>query len=338
MGPVAYQGLRQSLREEGAFRLSNLRGLLTVLFEAAVLSLGVGYLVYGAAPFGAGYWVAEVLLGTSLYRMFVLLHECGHGTLFRGRTANTIVGTLISPFCLMPYFPWRSIHFLHHKWVGVIDKDPTQAHLLKLSSLSSGGRLLFRILWKCFLPIPYITYIIDVFWGQPFRQLRRGEHAAAGRGFFSLLCCTAPHAALLASLGPARYATLFGPMLLLYFVIFEMVNLPQHAGIFPHLSTEHPASIPPHAQDEITRTARLPGIVGVLLCYNFNLHTEHHLFPTIPWYRLPAVSQKVDGHDDVLYQNVSMMCFAIESRLEDPIDFFVNSLPDGAAGHLMEPV
>src|SRR6516165_2536414 len=132
MGPVAYQGLRQRLREEGAFRLSNLRGLLTVLFEAAVLSLGVGYLVYGAAPFGAGYWAAEVLLGTSLYRVFVLLHECGHGTLFRGRTANTIVGTLISPFCLMPYFPWRSIHFLHHKWVGVIDKDPTQAHLLKL--------------------------------------------------------------------------------------------------------------------------------------------------------------------------------------------------------------
>jgi fatty acid desaturase len=180
-----------------------------------------------------------------------------------------------------------------------------------------------------------MKYILDVFWGHPFRKLRQGDRAEAWRGFFSVFACLAPHAALVATLGPARYATWFGPMLLVYFVTFEMVNLPQHGGIFPHLSADHPTSIPPHEQDAITRSAPMPGLLGTLFCYNFNLHTEHHLFPTVPWYRLPSVARKVVECSDIQYQHVGIINFTIESRLGDPIDFYVNSLPISEAS---EPV
>jgi fatty acid desaturase len=335
MKTAQYRRLRKTLEDEGAFRISDARGFMTAAAELAVFGAGLAYLVSRATPFGPAFWRLQVLLGTSLYRMFVILHECGHGTLFRSRRVNTLVGTLVSPFCLMPYFPWRSIHFLHHKWVGVIDKDPTQAHLLKLRALSSTRKLVFRVFWKCFLPVPYIKYILDVFWRHPFRQLRKGDRGDGWRGVFSVFACLAPHVVLLACLGPARYAVWFGPMLLVYFMIFEMVNLPQHGGLFPYLSTDHPTSIPPQEQDEITRSAHMPGFVGALFCYNFNLHTEHHLFPKVPWYRLPRVARKVVEYEDLVYQNVGMIDFTIESRLKDPIDFYVNSLPVSGAS---EPI
>jgi fatty acid desaturase len=227
----------------------------------------------------------------------------------------------------MPYFPWRSIHFLHHKWVGVVDKDPTQAHLLKLRRLSAPARLLFRVCWKCLLPVPYVKYIIDVFWGYPARLIRNGDAVEGLKGIISIVVCVAPHAALVAGLGPMRYVVLFAPMLVIYYVIFEMVNLPQHGGIFPHLSSAHPNSIPLCEQDAITRSAWLPGPLGALLFYNFNLHTEHHLFPTVPWYSLPLVTKKVAEADGVAYLKVGMINFTVESRRRDPIELYVNSLP-----------
>ena len=134
-----YRTVRRALVELGAFRVSDTRGLLTVLAEFALFVVGFIILNHGSIPFGARYWMIELLLGTSLYRMFVILHECGHNTLFRSRAVSTLIGTFVSPFCLMPYFPWRSIHFLHHKWVGVIDKDPTQAHLLNCATFRIRG-------------------------------------------------------------------------------------------------------------------------------------------------------------------------------------------------------
>ena len=46
-------------------------------------------------------------------------------------------------------------------------------------------------------------------------------------------------------------------------------------------------------QQATTRSCRYPGILSELLVLNFNLHTEHHLFPALPWFRLKA-SQEAD--------------------------------------------
>jgi hypothetical protein len=71
----------------------------------------------------------------------------------------------------------------------------------------------------------------------------------------------------------------------------------------------------------------MPGLLGALFCYNFNLHTEHHLFPNVPWYRLPRIARRVVEYNFIKYNNVSIICFTIEARRRDPIDFYVKSLP-----------
>jgi len=59
-----------------------------------------------------GYWLTLILaLPTAgfLVRMFIIQHDCGHGSFFKNRKANEWVGTLASLFTMTPYRYWRRI-------------------------------------------------------------------------------------------------------------------------------------------------------------------------------------------------------------------------------------
>lgn len=71
-----------------------------------------------------GYWIG--LLGTVpaaglLVRLFMIQHDCGHGSFFRGRLANDWVGRAIGVVTLTPYGYWRHTHALHHASSGNLD-------------------------------------------------------------------------------------------------------------------------------------------------------------------------------------------------------------------------
>lgn len=64
-----------------------------------------------------GWWSALLLtpLATGLsMRVFVLQHDCGHGSLFKRRWANDLTGRLCSLLTLTPYDHWKRHHGLHH--------------------------------------------------------------------------------------------------------------------------------------------------------------------------------------------------------------------------------
>jgi omega-6 fatty acid desaturase (delta-12 desaturase) len=331
MVAATYNSLRRALQLDGAFRISNLYGALTVGAELTVMVICLAALL-AAGPFSFGYWILQVLLAVSMFRMFVILHECGHNTLFSSRTANTIIGSLASPFCLLPYVPWRDIHFEHHKWVGVVDKDPTQAHLLALRDMSRAETMLFRVVWKLWIPVPFMLFVWKVFWLYPYRELRFGKMANARKGLASVLVCALPHIIFAATTGIRTYLAVCAPAIVLFYVIYEIINLPQHSGLFPYTSNTHPAPIPLRDQDEITRTTYLPRILAVLLNYNFNFHIEHHLFPSVPWYSLPKVTSKIAGLSDFAYQRVAFLKFMVQLRRQDPIDVYVRTLPSAGEG------
>ena len=49
-----------------------------------------------------------------LVRIFIIQHDCGHGSFFRSRWANELVGSLCSVMTLTPYALWRRQHARHH--------------------------------------------------------------------------------------------------------------------------------------------------------------------------------------------------------------------------------
>jgi omega-6 fatty acid desaturase (delta-12 desaturase) len=56
-----------------------------------------------------------------LMRLFIIQHDCGHGSFFRSRRARDWVGFVIGVVTLIPYQYWRKTHAYHHAHSGDLD-------------------------------------------------------------------------------------------------------------------------------------------------------------------------------------------------------------------------
>lgn len=64
-----------------------------------------------------GYWLTLLLaIPTAgfLVRIFIIQHDCGHGSFFKSRKANDTIGFICSLFTWTPYKYWRKSHAVHH--------------------------------------------------------------------------------------------------------------------------------------------------------------------------------------------------------------------------------
>jgi acyl-lipid omega-6 desaturase (Delta-12 desaturase) len=66
-----------------------------------------------------------ILAGAFLVRVFIIFHDCGHGSYFKSRRANDIVGFLAGVLTFTPYYHWRWEHATHHGTAGHLDKRGT---------------------------------------------------------------------------------------------------------------------------------------------------------------------------------------------------------------------
>src|SRR6267378_6194523 len=65
---------------------------------------GLWYLIY--LSIAVSWWLAMplvVLAGGFLVRLFIIHHDCGHGSFFKSRAANHILGFLTGALTLTPY-------------------------------------------------------------------------------------------------------------------------------------------------------------------------------------------------------------------------------------------
>lgn len=71
------------------------------------------------------YWLTLLLAlpaGGLLVRLFIIQHDCGHGSFLKGRTANDLVGRLVSVLTVTPYEVWRREHAKHHATSGNLEE------------------------------------------------------------------------------------------------------------------------------------------------------------------------------------------------------------------------
>src|ERR1700693_4880969 len=66
--------------------------------------------------------LAIFLISLFALRIFVLMHECGHGSLFRTRRLNRAFGFLLGVVSGMPQYVWSRHHNYHHAHNGNWEK------------------------------------------------------------------------------------------------------------------------------------------------------------------------------------------------------------------------
>jgi acyl-lipid omega-6 desaturase (Delta-12 desaturase) len=77
------------------------------------------YLMY--VSLGVSRWITlplAVLAGGLLVRIFIIFHDCGHGSFFQSRRANDVWGFIAGMLTFTPYYHWRWEHSVHHATAG----------------------------------------------------------------------------------------------------------------------------------------------------------------------------------------------------------------------------
>jgi omega-6 fatty acid desaturase (delta-12 desaturase) len=81
------------------------------------------YLMYLSLP--VSWWLVvplAMLAGAFVVRVFIIFHDCGHGSYFKSRAANDLVGFIAGVLTWTPYYHWRWEHAIHHASSGHLDK------------------------------------------------------------------------------------------------------------------------------------------------------------------------------------------------------------------------
>jgi omega-6 fatty acid desaturase (delta-12 desaturase) len=98
------------------WQIINSLGSYLILWFLMVKSLEISYwLTLILSVFAAGF----------LVRIFIIFHDCGHGSFFRSKRMNTVVGIITGLFVFTPYHRWHRDHHIHHQTVGNLDKRGT---------------------------------------------------------------------------------------------------------------------------------------------------------------------------------------------------------------------
>ncbi|HEX8570157.1 MAG TPA: fatty acid desaturase [Caulobacteraceae bacterium] len=111
-------------RKLSAYKQADTRRSLLELIVTAGALLAIWAVAWTALAYGA--WGAALVLtvpaAAFLVRMFMIQHDCGHGSYFPSKAANEWTGRIIGVLTLTPYDYWRRTHAVHHATSGDLDR------------------------------------------------------------------------------------------------------------------------------------------------------------------------------------------------------------------------
>jgi acyl-lipid omega-6 desaturase (Delta-12 desaturase) len=149
----------------GRFEQSNnVKGLTQALTTLVSIALLWWFAVVSA---GVSLWLtaaAIVLLTLFTLRVFALMHECGHGSLFRSHWLNRRVGFLLGVMSGMPQYVWSQHHNYHHAHNGDWEKyrgPYTTRSVAEYAAMSGSQQCAYR--FKCSIaaaPLAGFIYLI----------------------------------------------------------------------------------------------------------------------------------------------------------------------------------
>ena len=99
-----------------------------------------------------GWWLTLVLAPIAallLVRLFIVQHDCGHGSFFRSKALNERVGACLGVLTLTPYHYWKRTHAVHHATAGDLDRrsmgDVTTLTVAEYVALPWWRRVAYRL-------------------------------------------------------------------------------------------------------------------------------------------------------------------------------------------------
>jgi omega-6 fatty acid desaturase (delta-12 desaturase) len=239
------------------------------------------------------YWSLLIAVPAAgfLVRLFMIQHDCGHGSFFRHRVVNDWVGRVMGVFTLTPYDFWRRTHAAHHATSGNLDQrgtgDIDTLTVTEYHARSRLGRLKYRLYRH-----PIVMFGIGPAYLFLLRhRLPLGLMNAGWRPWLSTMATNAVivliSATLIWFIGLKAFLLVQLPITLLAASIGVWLFYVQHQ--FEDTSWRRaPAWNLHEAALQGSSHYDLPPILRWFTA-NIGIHHVHHLCSRVPFYRLPRV-------------------------------------------------
>lgn len=220
---------------------------------------------------------AVFLLGGRQLGLAVLMHEAGHTTLFRSQRLNQSLGQWLAAYPVLgDCEAYGASHREHHRLAGT-DEDPDLPNYRAYPVSAASFR---RKLLRDLTGQTGVRLLVGTLRGAGNRMMMRdGEGTnAVHRG---LLANAALFVLLWLAGHPSLYLLWAGAYLTAYPLVARIRQVAEHGNV-PALYERDPRGN--------TRTTRAGLLARTVLAPNkVNFHVEHHLMPSVPCWRLPAL-------------------------------------------------
>ncbi len=117
--PANFPGLKLLAKYQNPKRIRSIWQLINTMVPYAFL----WYVMYYSLS--VSYWLTlliAVLAGGLLVRVFIIFHDCGHGSFFKSTKVNHFWGFITGVLTFTPFDTWRHEHARHHAAAGNLDK------------------------------------------------------------------------------------------------------------------------------------------------------------------------------------------------------------------------
>ncbi|MGQ0480925.1 MAG: fatty acid desaturase family protein [Pseudonocardia sp.] len=249
-------------------------------------------------------------------------HEAGHGTAFRTRWMDNVVYQLGSFMMMRNPVVFRWGHTRHHTDTLIVGRDPEiqvmrPARLARVLANFFGlvdtpvglGKLLNQAAGR--LGAQESTFVPEQERWRVYRAAR--IHVAIYVVAVLTAVLTGSWLPLMYIGGPRIYGTFMH-------VIYGWT---QHAGMGENV-LDHRLN---------TRTVHMCA-VNRFLYWNMNYHVEHHMFPMVPYHRLPELHEEIKDQLAPAYPSIwaayREIVPAVLRQLRDPSHYVRRELPSGA--------
>ena len=212
------------------------------------------------------------------HALFVMIHECSHNLLFKGKTLNYLASiTANLPHVLPSAISFTRYHRMHHVHQGNHDLDADLPDFWEARLF--GNNFFSKALWLLLFPIFQVR--------RTFRL--KNIKPVDGWIITNWVLQFAFDVAIWVFIGPKA-------------LFFMLISFFFSVGLHPlgaRWIQEHYLVL-----DENQETYSYYGPLNIF-AFNVGFHNEHHDFPSVPWNKLPELKSKAPGFYDTLKSHQS---------------------------------
>lgn len=260
----------------------------------------VWYLMYKSLDYP--YWVTillAVLASGFLIRLFIIFHDCGHGSFFRSKKTGDIIGMITGILAFTPYRPWHKQHAIHHATSGNLDKrgtgDVTTYTVEEYLKSSKWERFFYRSFRNPFIMFTIGPIFMVLFYNRVSRKnmSKQEKHNI----YFTNLAILALSAGLSMMIGLKAFLLVQVPIVLIAHSLGLWLFYIQHQ--YDDVAWER-GDVWDYKTAALTGCSFLK-LSPVLQWFTGNIgyHHVHHLSSRIPNYKLAACH-----NENEMFQNV----------------------------------